>query len=106
MGLMGEWDVLLLDEVTVDLDVLVRSDLIDFLVSETETRGATILCKAVISWLNLDATHIFDGLSSFPTHICHLQLGRTPKGLITWQSSDAPSKEHSLYCPSVAQGRS
>lgn len=45
MGLMAEWDVLLLDEVTVDLDVLVRSDLIDFLVSEAETRGATILCE-------------------------------------------------------------
>ena len=63
MGLMTEWDVLLLDEVslsilydtsvrhemlmeqvTVDLDVLVRSDLIDFLVSESETRGATIVC--------------------------------------------------------------
>lgn len=45
MGLMGEWDVLLLDEVTVDLDVLVRADLIDFLVKESETRGATILCE-------------------------------------------------------------
>jgi CCR4-NOT complex subunit CAF16 len=61
MGLMTEWDVLLLDEVrytllevlrrywyqvTVDLDVLVRSDLIDFLVQESETRGATIVCKS------------------------------------------------------------
>lgn len=45
MGLMGEWDVLLLDEVTVDLDVLVRSDLIEFLVGESETRGATIVCE-------------------------------------------------------------
>ena len=45
MGLMTEWSVLLLDEVTVDLDVLVRSDLIDFLISESENRGATIICK-------------------------------------------------------------
>lgn len=44
MGLMTEWNVLLLDEVTVDLDVLVRADLIAFLTSEAETRGATILC--------------------------------------------------------------
>jgi CCR4-NOT complex subunit CAF16 len=59
MGLMTEWNVLLLDEVggkqvfprrlgslqvTVDLDVLVRSDLIDFLISESETRKATIVC--------------------------------------------------------------
>ena len=70
MGLMTEWDVLLLDEVslpsshdmsagygmlmeqvTVDLDVLVRSDLIDFLVSESETRGATIVCKSTSTLL-------------------------------------------------------
>ncbi|EJT52066.1 ATP-dependent transporter [Trichosporon asahii var. asahii CBS 2479] len=68
MGLMGEWDVLLLDEVTVDLDVLVRADLIDFLVQESETH----------------ATHIFDGLSAFPTHICHIQMGRTPRPMFKW----------------------
>jgi CCR4-NOT complex subunit CAF16 len=45
MGLMGEWDVLLLDEVTVDLDVLVRSELLAFLIKESEERGATIVCK-------------------------------------------------------------
>ncbi|KAK4684686.1 CCR4-NOT complex subunit CAF16, partial [Tremellales sp. Uapishka_1] len=74
MGLMGEWDVLLLDEVTVDLDVLVRADLLEFLISESENRGATIVY----------ATHIFDGLHSFPTHICHLQLGATPSPLLVW----------------------
>lgn len=62
-GLMVPWDVLLLDEVcisvstltehsrciiqvTVDLDVLVRDDLLKFLKNDSETRGATILCKA------------------------------------------------------------
>lgn len=45
MGLMGEWDVLLLDEVTVDLDVLVRSELLAFLIKESEERGATIVCE-------------------------------------------------------------
>lgn len=44
MGLMGDWDVLLLDEVTVDLDVLVRSELLAFLIKESEERGATIVC--------------------------------------------------------------
>ncbi|KAJ3206045.1 CCR4-NOT regulatory complex component, partial [Entophlyctis luteolus] len=38
LGLMEPWDILLLDEVTVDLDVLVRRDLIDFLKEETESR--------------------------------------------------------------------
>ncbi|KAK4700366.1 CCR4-NOT complex subunit CAF16, partial [Phenoliferia sp. Uapishka_3] len=66
-GLMAPWDVLLLDEVTVDLDVLVRSRLLSFLVEECETRNATILY----------ATHIFDGLDAFPTHLCHIQLGTT-----------------------------
>lgn len=74
MGLMGHWDVLLLDEVTVDLDVLVRSELLAFLVQESEERGATIVY----------ATHIFDGLQAFPTHICHLQLGKTPQPLLPW----------------------
>ncbi|KAI9637274.1 P-loop containing nucleoside triphosphate hydrolase protein [Dioszegia hungarica] len=76
MGLMTEWDVLLLDEVTVDLDVLVRSDLLAFLVEESETRGATIVY----------ATHIFDGLTVFPTHIAHLQLGATPDDLVMWDT--------------------
>ena len=44
MGLMVPWDVLLLDEVTVDLDVLVRHDLLEFLKKDSEARGATIIC--------------------------------------------------------------
>src|SRR5579883_2263774 len=43
LGLLNPFDVLLLDEVTVDLDVLVRADFLKFLKSETESRGATIL---------------------------------------------------------------
>ncbi|GAA6014354.1 hypothetical protein JCM10207_005430 [Rhodosporidiobolus poonsookiae] len=74
-GLMAPWDVLLLDEVTVDLDVLVRSRLLDFLITETTTRGATLLY----------ATHIFDGLDAFPTHLCHMQLGSTlPPSPLAW----------------------
>lgn len=51
LGLLKPFEVLLLDEVTTDLDVLVRKNLLDFLKRETETRKATILY----------ATHIFDG---------------------------------------------
>ncbi|TFY68191.1 hypothetical protein EVJ58_g1169 [Rhodofomes roseus] len=65
MGLMSDWDVLLLDEVTVDLDVLVRDDLLSFLKTDSLNRGATILY----------ATHIFDGLNEFPTHVAHMHLG-------------------------------
>ena len=67
MGLMEPWDLLLLDEVTVDLDVQVRCDLLDFLCKESESRGSTIVY----------ATHIFDGIHEFPTHLVHMQLGRT-----------------------------
>ncbi|KAF7727888.1 CCR4-NOT regulatory complex component [Apophysomyces ossiformis] len=82
MGLLQPWDILLLDEVTVDLDVLVRADFLDFLRRETEERGATIVY----------ATHIFDGnqieirhpmadcelllgLGRWPTHVAHVANG-------------------------------
>nr|XP_019044541.1 CCR4-NOT complex subunit CAF16 [Kwoniella bestiolae CBS 10118]OCF23471.1 CCR4-NOT complex subunit CAF16 [Kwoniella bestiolae CBS 10118] len=105
MGLMGEWDVLLLDEVTVDLDVLVRADLIDFLVSESENRGATIVCTYTFSHSflqyslpsHLYATHIFDGLRKFPTKICHMQLGSTPRGIVSWPPANVPESELDLF---------
>ncbi|KAI8341176.1 P-loop containing nucleoside triphosphate hydrolase protein [Chlamydoabsidia padenii] len=65
MGLLQPWDLLLLDEVTVDLDVLVRADFLAFLKEETDTREATIVY----------ATHIFDGLGQWPTHVAHVTEG-------------------------------
>lgn len=67
---------------TVDLDVLVRNDLLTFLKEESETRGATILCEQVLClhverFHNFsDATHIFDGLNTFPTHVAHMRFGQ------------------------------
>lgn len=66
MGLMKPFRALLLDEVTVDLDVVVRQDLLAFLKKESEERSATIVY----------ATHIFDGLGTWPTHIAHMSGGR------------------------------
>ncbi|KAI9447745.1 P-loop containing nucleoside triphosphate hydrolase protein [Lactarius indigo] len=74
MGLMQPWDVLLLDEVTVDLDVQVRSDLLSFLKEDSERREATIIY----------ATHIFDGLNEFPTHIAHMRFGTFVKKPRPW----------------------
>lgn len=54
LGLLEPWTLLLLDEVTVDLDVLVRADLLAFLVRETQQRNATIVY----------ATHIFEYCAS------------------------------------------
>lgn len=65
VGLLRAFDVLLLDEVTVDLDVLVRADLMAYLREECEQRGCTIVY----------ATHIFDGLDRWPTHLAFLARG-------------------------------
>ncbi|EEB06883.1 CCR4-Not complex subunit Caf16 [Schizosaccharomyces japonicus yFS275] len=66
MGLIRPFEVLLLDEVTVDLDVLARYSLLEFLREETQSRNATIVY----------ATHIFDGIGDWPTQLVHLSLGR------------------------------
>lgn len=53
MGLMVPAQLILLDEVTVDLDVQVRQDLLDFLVEETRERNATIVCACCYLYLLL-----------------------------------------------------
>ncbi|AMD20220.1 HDL524Cp [Eremothecium sinecaudum] len=66
MGLLRPYKLLLLDEVTVDLDVVARAKLLKFLQHETETRQCSIIY----------ATHIFDGLADWPHTIVHLSHGR------------------------------
>ncbi|KAJ5731658.1 uncharacterized protein N7483_006166 [Penicillium malachiteum] len=66
MGLLRPWKVLLLDEITVDLDLLSRSNFLAFLKRETETRDCTIVY----------ATHILDNLAQWPTHLVHMHLGK------------------------------
>eukprot|EP00922_Rhytidocystis_sp_ex-Travisia-forbesii_P022484 GHVS01032921.1.p1 GENE.GHVS01032921.1~~GHVS01032921.1.p1 ORF type:complete len:268 (+),score=26.89 GHVS01032921.1:122-925(+) len=59
-------DVYIMDEATTDLDVVARDSLMRMLREETEKRNATILY----------ATHIFDNLEGWPTHIMYLRRGR------------------------------
>jgi CCR4-NOT complex subunit CAF16 len=66
MGLIRPWTVLLLDEITVDLDLLSRYNFLQFLKRETETRSCTIVY----------ATHILDNLADWPTHLVHMSLGK------------------------------
>lgn len=74
MGLLRPWTVLLLDEITVDLDLLSRHNFLQFLKRETETRSCTIVY----------ATHILDNLAQWPTHLVHMSLGKVKKwGKIT-----------------------
>lgn len=62
--------VLLLDEITVDMDVVGRLDLLAFFQQECEERGATIMY----------ATHIFDGLEPWITHVAHISAGKLIRG--------------------------
>lgn len=66
MGLLRPWRVLLLDEITVDLDLLSRSNFLGFLKRETVSRPCTIVY----------ATHILDNLADWPTHLVHMHIGR------------------------------
>lgn len=59
-----------MDEITVDMDVLGRMDLLAFFEEECATRGATIVY----------ATHIFDGLEGWITHVAYLEDGQLLKG--------------------------
>lgn len=69
MGLLHPYKVLLLDEITVDLDVVTRMDLLDFFKEECEQREATIVY----------ATHIFDGMETWATDVAYIQEGELRK---------------------------
>ena len=66
MGLIRPWRILLLDEITVDLDLLSRSNFLKFLKRETEIRACTIVY----------ATHILDNLAGWPSHLVHMHVGK------------------------------
>lgn len=80
LGLVRPFKILLLDEITTSLDVCVRQDLLQWLVKESDVRGATILY----------ATHIFDGLDDWATHLFYLNN----KGQCGWQGE---MKDLELY---------
>jgi CCR4-NOT complex subunit CAF16 len=71
LGLIRPFRILLLDEITTSLDVCVRQDLLRWLENESKVRNATIIY----------ATHIFDGLDDWPTHMHYL----TDNGSTGWQ---------------------
>jgi CCR4-NOT complex subunit CAF16 len=68
LGLLRPREVLMLDEITTDLDLIARQDLLAFLREETERPGqpTTILY----------ATHIFDTLDRWATHVVYLAAGQ------------------------------
>jgi CCR4-NOT complex subunit CAF16 len=58
--------VILLDEVTAELDVVARADLLAFLRHESETRGVTVIY----------ASHVLEGLGTWGTHLAFLSPRR------------------------------
>jgi CCR4-NOT complex subunit CAF16 len=66
LGLLKPKQLLLLDEITTDLDLIARQDLLAFLREESEERGTTIIY----------ASHILDRLESWATHLAYMEAGR------------------------------
>lgn len=67
--LAEEKEVYVLDEITTDLDLYAREGLLNFLKKETEQKGSTILY----------ATHIFDSLSDWATHVVFFSKARVAR---------------------------
>jgi CCR4-NOT complex subunit CAF16 len=67
LGLLRPRDVLLLDEITTDLDLIARSDLLAFLHAETVGPHRTTL---------IYATHIFDLLDEWATDVIYMVAGQ------------------------------
>lgn len=65
LGLTRPRRILLLDEITTDLDLLARQDLLDFLTAESGG-GVTVLY----------ATHILDRLEDWASHVCMMRAGK------------------------------
>jgi CCR4-NOT complex subunit CAF16 len=58
--------LILLDEVTAELDVLARAELLAYLRDESEARGVTVMY----------ASHVLEGLATWGTHLVFLSPGR------------------------------
>jgi CCR4-NOT complex subunit CAF16 len=67
--LAEEKEVYVLDEITTDLDLYAREGLLQFLRKETEEKGATVLY----------ATHIFDSLPDWATHVVFFSKAKIAK---------------------------
>ena len=59
MALLRPFKVLLLDEVTVDLDVAVRFNFLSWLKRQCEQTNASVVL----------ATHVYDGIDAWATHV-------------------------------------
>lgn len=66
LGLLRPSELLLLDEITTDLDLLARRDMLEFLRRESRDHGTTIVY----------ASHILDRLEKWATDLLYMRWGR------------------------------
>eukprot|EP00450_Noctiluca_scintillans_P040230 CAMPEP_0194479686 /NCGR_PEP_ID=MMETSP0253-20130528/2729_1 /TAXON_ID=2966 /ORGANISM="Noctiluca scintillans" /LENGTH=563 /DNA_ID=CAMNT_0039318953 /DNA_START=111 /DNA_END=1802 /DNA_ORIENTATION=+ len=90
--LVEEKQIYILDEITTDLDLYARENLLAFLQRESEEKGATIVY----------ATHIFDHLASWATHFVFFSNAKVMrcclmKDLVEYQSLVASGVRCPLY---------
>lgn len=71
MGLLKPFKILLLDEITIDLDVVARFKLFEFLKFEVNKGKSDPQRQCCIIY----CTHIFDGLNNFYDRVLHLHRG-------------------------------
>ena len=71
MGLLKPFKILLLDEITIDLDVVARFKLFEFLKYEVNRGKNDPQRQCCIIY----CTHIFDGLNNFYDRVFHLHRG-------------------------------
>lgn len=85
LNLLRPVDILFADEITTDLDVVTRMDLMAFLRRETEERGMSMVYT----------THIFDGLDGWATHVAYLAAGHLVEfGPVSkWPELTAPAND-------------
>ena len=77
-----QFEIYVLDEVTADLDIVSRENLLLWLREQSETRHATVLL----------ATHIFDGLHEWATRLIYMERGCVKYDLPVHDSSPLYSK--------------
>ena len=69
LGLLKPFKVALIDEMTMDLDIITRVKFMNWLKKESIKNKACIIY----------ATHIFDGLNDWGTHVAHMK----PNGILS-----------------------
>lgn len=91
LKLLRPFKVLLLDEITTDLDLLVRARLLAWLAAECEDSGVTVVY----------CTHIFDGLDGWATHVAHVEQ---TKLRLARAVEDVPELSEQAWAPADGAG--